>query len=90
MDKKKIRMLFNSCAAAVENVSDTKITQAGQLEEIGVCLADNALITYSEKEDAIKFYNGIDELLLTIDSTSPLLMMFQELVAIEKEYREEK
>lgn len=88
MEKKKIRMLFNSCAAAVENVSDTKITQEGQLEEIGVCLEDNALITYSEKEDAIKFYNGIDELLLTIDSTSPLLWMIQELFYLEKDYRE--
>lgn len=89
MEKKKIKMLFNSCAAAVENVSDTKITQADLLEEIGVCLADNSLITYSEKEDVIKFYNGIDELLLTIDSTSPLLLMFQELMVIEKDYRED-
>lgn len=89
MEKKKIKMLFNSCAAAVENVSDTKITQVGQVEEIGVCLEDNALITYSEKEDVIKFYNGIDELLLTIDSTSPLLLMFQELMVIEKDYRED-
>lgn len=88
MEKKKIRMIFNSCAAAIENVSDTKITQEGQLEEIGVCLADNSLITYSEKEDVIKFYNGIDELLLTIDSTSPLLWMIQELFYLEKDYRE--
>ncbi|MFR4583243.1 hypothetical protein [Clostridium cadaveris] len=93
MEKKKIRMLFNSCAAAIENVADTGIsTQEGQLEEVGVCLEDDYFITYHEKNDVIHFYNGTDDSLaslLTIDSTSPLLLMFQELMAIEKYYRED-
>lgn len=89
MEKKEIRMLFNSCTAAIENVRDTRImTQEGQIKEIGVCLVDNSYITYSNEEDVINFYNGIDDSLLTIDSTNPLLWMFKELINLEKDYRE--
>lgn len=85
MNKKNLRMFFNRCAADLEYVADTRILHDGEVEEIGMCLVDNYLITYAEKEDEIHFYDENNDLLLSIDSTSPLLFMFNELINMVNE-----
>lgn len=85
MNKKNLRMFFDRCAADLEYVADTRITQNGEVEEVGMCLVDDYLITYAEKEDEIHFYDENNNLLLSVDPTSPLLFMFNELIAMVNE-----
>lgn len=76
MNKEQIKERFNQVVGTIETYTDsTASDKEGSNIEYGINVSETQLITYSEKENLIRFYdNGIE--ILSIDENSPLISMF--------------
>lgn len=78
---------FYKAVNFLEECQDTVIKNEYEvIEEVGVEILNNHLITYHLEDNTINFYIK-DDLLLSIEEDSPLLLMFEGLIdSVNEDY----
>ena len=84
MNKEQIKERFNQVVETIKTYTDTTASdKEGGNIKYGVNVSETQLITYSEKDSLIRFYNNGHEI-LSIDEDSPLISMFDYILGFAK------